>query len=69
MKKVLFAIVCLFALSTQTFADRPVEKSQLPVNVQEFVKKHFPGVEVSYAKQDNDWFEKDYTPFTPSKSG
>ena len=61
MKKVLFAIVCLFALSTQTFADRPVEKSQLPVNVQEFVKKHFPGVEVSYAKQDNDWFEKDYT--------
>ena len=61
MKKVLFAIVCLFALSTQTFADRPVEKSQLPVNVQEFVKKHCPGVEVSYAKQDNDWFEKDYT--------
>ena len=61
MKKVLFAIVCLFALSTQTFADRPVEKSQLPVNVQEFVKKQVPGVEVSYAKQDNDWFEKDYT--------
>lgn len=61
MKKVLFAIVCLFALSTQTFADRPVSAAQLPANVQEFVKKHFPGVEVSYAKQDNDWFERDYT--------
>ena len=61
MKKVLFAIVCLFALSTQTFADRPVEKSQLPVKAQEFLKKHFSNVEVSYAKQDNDWFERDYT--------
>lgn len=61
MKKVLFAIVCLFALSTQTFADRPVGATELPVKVQEFLKKHFPSVEVSYAKQDNDWFEKDYT--------
>ena len=61
MKKVLFAIVCLFALSTQTFADRPVEKPQLPVNAQEFLKKYFPNVEISYAKQDNDWFERDYT--------
>lgn len=61
MKKLLFATVCLFALSTQTFADRPVSTAQLPANVQEFVKKHFPNVEVSYAKQDNDWFEKDYT--------
>lgn len=61
MKKVLFAIVCLFALSTQTFADRPVEAAQLPTKIQEFLKKHFSAVEVSYAKQDNDWFERDYT--------
>lgn len=62
MKKVLLAIACVFALSTQTtLADRPVEAAQLPANVQEFVKKHFSGVEVSYAKQDNDWFERDYT--------
>ena len=62
MKKTLFAIVCLFALSSvSVFADRPVEKSQLPVLVQEFLTKHFPKVEVSYAKQDNDWFDKDYT--------
>ena len=61
MKKTLFAIVCLFALSTQTFADRPVEKSQLPVNAQEFIKKHFSNGEISYAKHDNDWFDRDYT--------
>jgi SOS response regulatory protein OraA/RecX len=30
-------------------------------DVQEFVKKHFPNIEVSYAKQDNDLFERDYT--------
>lgn len=61
MKKVLFAIVCLFALSTQTFADRPVSATELPTKVQEFLKAHFPGTEVSYAKQDSDWFERDYT--------
>ena len=62
MKKTLFAIVCLFALSSvSAFADRPVEKAQLPVKVQEFLTKHFPKVEVSYAKQDNDLFDKDYT--------
>ena len=61
MKKLFFALVCLFALSTQTFADRPVVKSQLPVKVQEFLKNHFSNVEISYAKQDSDWFERDYT--------
>ena len=61
MKKLFFALVCLFALSTQTFADRPVEKSQLPVKVQEFVKKHFPNVEISYAQKDNDWFDRELT--------
>ena len=61
MKKMFLTIVALVFVSVQSFADRAVEKSQLPVNVQEFVKKHFPGVEVSYAKQDNDWFDRDYT--------
>lgn len=61
MKKMLFAIVCVLGLSTQLFAGRPVETTDLPKNVQEFVKKHFPNVEVSYAKQDDDWFERDYT--------
>ena len=61
MKKVFLAIVALVFVSVQSFADRAVEKSQLPANVQEFVKKHFPNIEVSYAKQDNDLFERDYT--------
>jgi hypothetical protein len=61
MKKVFLAIVALVFVSVQSFADRAVEKSQLPAKVQEFVKKHFPNIEVSYAKQDNDLFERDYT--------
>lgn len=62
MKKVLFAIVCLFALSVQqVLADKPVSANQLPAKAQQFLKKYFPGVEVSYAKQDADIFDRDYT--------
>ena len=62
MKKTFFAIVCLFALSSLfALADRPVDKILLPLHAKEFLIKHFPQVEVSYAKQDNDWFERDYT--------
>ncbi len=61
MKKVLFAIVCLFSFSAQSFADRPVDFSQLPANAQEFIKRHFANVKVSYAMQDNDLFDRDYT--------
>ena len=57
MKKVFLAIVALVFVSVQSFADRAVEKNQL----QEFVAKHFPNVELSYAKQDNDLFDHDYT--------
>ncbi|MBR4846574.1 MAG: PepSY-like domain-containing protein [Bacteroidaceae bacterium] len=62
MKKTLFAIACLFTLgSASLLADRPVQKEQLPTNVKEFLTKHFPNVEVSYAKQDNELFDKDFT--------
>ena len=62
MKKTLFIIVCLLALSSvSVFADRPVDKAQLPIVVKGFLTKHFPNVEVSYAKQDNDLFDRDYT--------
>lgn len=62
MKKVLFAIVCLFSLSVQlVMADKPVNADQLPVKAQQFLEKYFPNVEVSYAKQDTDIFDRDYT--------
>lgn len=62
MKKTLFIIVCLLSLSSvSVFADRPVDKAQLPIVVKGFLTKHFPNVEVSYAKQDNDLFDRDYT--------
>lgn len=61
MKKLLFVIAGLFIISTQALADRAIEASQLPTKVQEFIKQHFKGIEVSYAKQDNDWFDRDYT--------
>ena len=62
MKKTFFAIACLFTLSSvSASADRPVEKGQLPANTQEFLTKHFPSVEVSYAKQGNELLDKDFT--------
>ena len=62
MKKTLCAVVVLFALSAVgLFANRPVSANELPANIQKFIKSHFPSVEVSYAKQDDDWLEKHYT--------
>lgn len=61
MKKFLFVLLSLFAINVQLMADRPVEASQLPKAITEFIHKHFPKVEVSYAKQDSDIFERNYT--------
>ena len=45
MKKTLFAVVVLFALSAVgLFANRPVSANELPANIQKFIKSHFPSV-------------------------
>lgn len=36
--------------------DKPVQPSQLPPEVQNFVKQYFPNQAISFAQKDLDWF-------------
>ncbi len=61
MKKVLFMTV-IFAISMSLNAsnDRPVTFEQLPQKAQQFIKQHFPDLQISIAKQDMDLTDKNY---------
>ena len=64
MKKltIIFASLALMASSVSAFAgnDRIITVAELPAASQQFIKAHFAGVEVSYAKVDEEMFDKDY---------
>lgn len=62
MKKILLLLVCLFSLQTVVRADddRPIAVTQLPAPAQQFIKKHFAGNQVAFAKMEKDWFSKSY---------
>lgn len=62
MKKFLVMMACLFALNAAVYAgdDKPIKVNQLPTNSQQFIQKHFNGIEISYAKVDNDILDKSY---------
>lgn len=62
MKKILLLLVCLFSLQTVVRADddRPIAVTQLPAAAQQFIKKHFTGNQVAFAKMEKDWFSKSY---------
>lgn len=62
MKKILLLLVCLFSLQTAVRADddRPIAVTQLPASAQQFIKKHFAGNPVAFAKMEKDWFSKSY---------
>lgn len=62
MKKILLLLVCLFSLQTVVRADddRPIAVTQLPASAQQFIKKHFAGNHVAFAKMEKDWFSKSY---------
>lgn len=61
MKKVLF-MTFIFAISMSLNAsnDRPVTFEQLPQKAQQFIKQHFPDLQISIAKQDMDLTDKNY---------
>lgn len=40
--------------------DRIITVGELPAAAQQFITTHFKGVEVSYAKVDEEWFDKEY---------
>ena len=64
MKKltIIFASLAIMASSVPAFAgnNRMITVGELPTVSQQFLKTHFSGVDVSYAKVDEEMFDKDY---------
>lgn len=64
MKKftILLAAIALFAgIATASAGhDRPISVDQLPAPAQQFLKTHFNGIGVSYAKVDEEMLSKSY---------
>lgn len=62
MKQIILLFTCLFALQGLVKADddRAITVDQLPVKAQEFIKKYFPKNEISFAKMEKDFWEKEY---------
>lgn len=67
MKTKHFFIICLLLLPGLMVAyagdDKPITVEQLPKKAQEFLKTHFSDVKVSFAKMDNELFDKSYEVF------
>ena len=55
MKKVLVLLLSVMALNVYAFADKPVTFTQLPQKAQQFITKHFSGVQFLSATMDDDY--------------
>lgn len=62
MKKLFILLICLFSIQAFLKADddKPVAVNDLPAESLSFIKKHFAGLKISYAKAESDFFEKSY---------
>ena len=63
MKKILFALAAIFALGISNASadnDKLINKSELPVQAQQFIDNYFAGVELTYAKLERDFLERSY---------
>ena len=62
MKKLITFSICLFAILGFAKADndKPISWNELPQKSQEFIKKYFPKNEVSFAKMENEIWDKTY---------
>ena len=62
MKKLLFLVVCLFALHSVARADddKPIQVNQMPQTAQQFDKQHFPDCKIAMAKVESDFLDKNY---------
>ncbi len=62
MKKLVLAVVAIFAVSTMAMADndKPVQVNQLPTKAQTFLNTYFKGVKVALATQETELFNKSY---------
>ena len=62
MKKLVLAVVAIFAMSTMVMADndKPVQVNQLPAKAQTFLNTYFKNVKVALATQETELFNKSY---------
>ena len=63
MKKILFALAAIFTLGISNVSadnDKLINKSELPVQAQQFIDAHFANVKITYAKLERDFFERSY---------
>lgn len=54
--------VCFVAVTAMAYAgnDKPIQTNELPQKAQQFIKQHFKDIDVSYAKMENELFDKNY---------
>ena len=62
MKKLFLMFACVFACIgiTSAYADKPIQKEQLPQAAQQFIKTHFPKLKVSYVTMDKEMLDTTY---------
>lgn len=62
MKTLMMMLVCLFGLQGLVKAsdDKPIEVANLPEKALTFMKQNFPEAKVSYAKMEDDLWNKTY---------
>ncbi len=63
MKKILFALVAIFTLGISNASadnDKLLQKSELPVQTQQFIDSNFANIKITYAKLERDFFERSY---------
>lgn len=60
MKKMLFLLVGLFALTAYADNDRPMKVEDMPKEAQKFIQAHFAGRQVALAKMEKDFMERSY---------
>lgn len=62
MKRIIMFIVSLAAFAAVASAeDKPVTYEQLPAPAKVYLESNFPGVKMSFASKDDDFFRPDYT--------
>lgn len=59
-KKISLTIVLFLVMTTITAQDRIIHQSQLPLEIQNYVKKHFPNEKILTVEEDKDYFSTSY---------
>ena len=63
MKKILLTLVAIFSIgviSATANNDKVINKSQLPASAQQFINEHFAGIDITYAKEECNFFFNSY---------